>query len=143
MGESDFDSFGDEPTAIRSTRKSRGKKAVKVSEGEEQEASEAELPQVANKPAVVAQIDGPAVEMFGEYQDKHGNKCGHIVLYWLTADHRDVLVPQPAILTTLMSDDAWQGGRFRPITQGYYAVQVMRYSEVPRHGYFTNENLKD
>lgn len=143
MGEVDFDSLGDEPTAIRSTRKARGKKAISLPEGEEQEATEKELSETVDKPTVVAPFDGPPVELFGQYKDKHGNKCGHIVLYWLTADHKEVLVPQPAILTTLMSDGAWQGGRFRPITQGYYAIQVMRYSEVPRHGYFTNENPKE
>jgi len=132
----------DEPTAIRSTRKTRGKKAVSLPESQEQEPSEAEQPQVTDGPAVATQEHIEPVTLYGESSDKEGNEVGDVVVYWMGSEYQDVLIPHTAILLELKSDGAWSGARFRPVAQGYYAVQVLRYSEVPRHGYFTKKKRK-
>jgi hypothetical protein len=129
----------DEPSSVVSTRKQRGKKAVEISQSEEQEPSQTEFAETADEPTVAPEVFVDPVVVYGVFQDTHGNEMGDDVFYWLGADHNDMLIPHPAKLCDLMSDGAWKGVRFRPIPQGLYAIQVMRYSETPRHGYFTKK----
>ena len=129
----------DEPSSVVSTRKQRAKKAVSVPESEEQEPSQAEFAETADEPAVAPEVLADPVIVYGAFTDEFGNEMGDDVFYWLGADHNDILVPHPAKLCDLMSDGAWKGVRFRPIPQGLYAIQVMRFSETPRHGYFTKK----
>jgi hypothetical protein len=129
----------DEPSSVMSTRKQRAKKTISVPEGEEQEPSQTELSEVVDKPAVAAEVPVDTVTLYGVSTDAFGNETGDDVIYWLGADHNDTLVPHPAKLCDLMSDGAWKGVRFRPIAQGVYAIEVMRQSDTPRHGYFTKK----
>lgn len=142
MGDDDLGVDFDEPTAIRSTRKTRGKKAVSLPESKEQESSEAEQPQVDNGPTVAPSEHVDPVTLHGQASDEHGNEVGDVVVYWMGSEYQDILIPHTAILLELKSDGAWSGCRFRPVAQGYYAVQVLRHSDVPRHGYFTKKKRK-
>lgn len=129
----------DEPSSVMSTRKQRAKKAIPVSQSEEQEPAQEEFEEVANQPAVATEVFVDPVTLYGVTTDEHGNETGDIVFYWLGSDWNDSLIAHPAMLNELKSDGAWNGQRYRPIAQGVYAIQVMRYSETPKHGYFTKK----
>lgn len=129
----------DEPTSVFSTRKQRGKKAVSIPQSEEQESTQEEFEEIANLPTVAPEVPVDPVTLYGVMQDEHGNETNDDVFYWLGSDFGDQLIAHPAKLIEVKSDGAWNGIRFRPVPQGIYAIQVMRYSETPRHGYFTKK----
>lgn len=129
-----------EDVSILSSRKRREQKAVSSPESKEQEPSQ-EMPQDVQEPLVAPKLADEPLPVIDGITDEHGNMVGDDVFYWLPHEHKpEALVPQPAKILELRTDGTWSGHRYRPIAQGVLAIFVMRYSDVPKVGYFTKRS---
>lgn len=138
-------SVEDEPSVVAAPRRKAPKPAEPPPEPVQAAAeAAAQQPTAAEPPKEEWQKTLEAIAVpANEFMDGHGFVAGDLVWLWMSSDKDpDRLEPHPAILCQLLSNGAWKGARFRPITQGYYAVQAMKYSETPLLGHFSKRAVK-